>query len=855
LGREKRQRIQQIIVPETNRGGLKVKSRDRDTAVFPLLDGVLQEFRYAIRGMRRAPGFTGVAVAILALGIGINAIVFTITEAVLFKGFPLVKENDRAVYLSSGRGCCVSYPDFEDWRAQAKSFEGMEPIHGIQMSFSDTTGFPESFQVSEVGAGTFRLAGVEPFIGRDFSPADEVAGARRVAILRYSFWERRYGKDQFVIGREVRINGGATTIIGVMPKGFSFPQNSDLWVPLILTSEARQNRGDHGLWFAFARLRPGATIESARAEMETIGRRLGAAYPLTNQGQNLIPQVQRFHEFFIGDSATRIYQAMLAAVVFVLLIACANVANLLLVRGVGRNRETWMRIALGAGRWRIVRQQFVESLLLSAIGGLFGWWITKLGVRLFAFSASGPSLSDAIGGDWFDNAVDFTVDYRIFIYLVTVSIATGIIFGLIPALRLSYLDSNTTLKESGRGSTEGPGARRLSTLLVVSEMALALILLTAAGVMIRSFLNIYNARLGFQPQDVVTALFALPDTKYATPEAGISFFNRLRSRLQGIPGVESVAFASQPPTGRSLAVAYELAGAEPVSSSPGVQGHPIVSRAVLGPGYFSTLGIGVLYGREFEETDRAGREPVVVVNQHFADTAWPRENAVGKRLRFLLPKEKAWLTVVGVVPNLAFRDRTRQETMPMVYLPYLQEPRSEMWMVARTTVAPGSLSNVIHQEVQRIDPDLPPKLGPFSLADYMADSYLYRATTGAMFFAFAAVALLLASVGLYTVIADTVGQRTKEIGIRMALGGTGRDIRIMVLRRGLVPLGAGLAIGAAGSVAVGQLLKAQLVGVSPIDPITFGIASAALTLGGTLGCLIPAWRASRIDPMTALRQD
>jgi predicted permease len=347
----------------------------------------------------------------------------------------------------------------------------------------------------------------------------------------------------------------------------------------------------------------------------------------------------------------------------------------------------------------------------------------------------------------------------------------------------------------------------------------------------------------------------LPAAEYATPEAQISFYDRLTGRLQAVPGIDSVAIASQPPTFGFQPAPYELADAEPASSRPSAQPRPMVSRAVLGPAYFRALGVDMLSGREFQETDRAGREPVVVVNQRFAGMAWPNENAVGKRLRFVSAHDEPWRTVAGVVPNLAFRDRTRQETMSMVYLPYLQEPRSEMWMLARTSVPPGSLSNVIRQEAQRIDPDLPPKLGPFSLADHMAESYLYRATTGAMFLAFAAVALLLASVGLYSVIAHSVGQRTQEIGIRMALGGTRQDIRLMVLRQGLIPIGTGLAIGAAGAVAVGQFLEAQLVGVSPIDPMTFAIASAALILGGVLGCLIPAARASRIDPMTALRED
>jgi predicted permease len=386
-------------------------------------------------------------------------------------------------------------------------------------------------------------------------------------------------------------------------------------------------------------------------------------------------------------------------------------------------------------------------------------------------------------------------------------------------------------------------------------MALALILLTGAGAMIRSFFNIYNASLGFQPGNISTALFALPGAKYDTPQSQMSFYDRLQRRLATVSGVESVSIASLPPTAGSSTVPYELADAEPLSGSPNEQRLPLVSRSVVGSSYFRVLGIDVLSGREFEDTDRAGRTPVAVVNQQFANAAWPGENAVGKRLRFLSSNTGVWRTVVGVVPNLAFKDRTRQETIPMVYLSYLQEPRPEMWIVARTHVTPASLTNVIRQEVQQIDPDLPPKLGPFSLADFMADSYLYRATTGAMFLAFAVIALLLASVGLYAVMAHLVRQRTQEIGIRMALGSTARDIRIEVVRQSLVPMCVGIAIGVAGSVVVVQFLKAQLVGVSPIDPLIFTIATAALILGGMLGSLLPAWRASRVDPMTALRQD
>jgi predicted permease len=333
-------------------------------------NGIARDIHFAVRTLRRSPGFTLTAVLMLALGIGVNAMVFTVTSAVLFNGFPLVKGNDRIVYITTGAGCCVSYPDFLDWRAQAASFTGMEMVHGLDRAVRDEDDFLQRRTVTEVTAGTFRLAGQEPIMGRDFVPTDAAAGAAPVAILRFDFWDRQYGKRADVIGRTIRIDNVPTTIVGVMPRGFAFPQNEVMWIPMAPTP-ALMDRGDRTTgWFAFGRLADGATIESARAEMDAIGRRLGDAYPQTNQGRNLIPQVYNFREFFIGRNATLIYQAMLGAVSFVLLIACANLANLLLARALGRSREISVRLALGAGRWQIVRQLLVESALLSTAGGL-----------------------------------------------------------------------------------------------------------------------------------------------------------------------------------------------------------------------------------------------------------------------------------------------------------------------------------------------------------------------------------------------------------------------------------------------------------------------------------------------------
>jgi len=359
--------------------------------------GIARDIHFAVRTLRRSPAFTLTAVLMLALGIGVNAMVFTVTSAVLFNGFPLVKDNDRIVYVTTGVGCCVSYPDFLDWRVQATSFTGMEMVHGLDRAVRDENDFLQRRTVTEVTAGTFRLAGQEPILGRDFQPSDEAPGAAPVAILRYEFWERQYGKRADVIGRTIRIDNIATTIVGVMPRGFAFPQNEVMWIPMAPMA-ASMDRGDRNTgWFAYGRLVDGASIESARAEMGTIGRRLGDAYPQTNQGRNLIPQLYDFREFFIGGNATLIYQAMLGAVSFVLLIACANLANLLLARAIGRSREISVRLALGAGRWQLVRQLLVESALLSTVGGLCGWWFAQFGLRIYSLWVSGPSVSAVCG--------------------------------------------------------------------------------------------------------------------------------------------------------------------------------------------------------------------------------------------------------------------------------------------------------------------------------------------------------------------------------------------------------------------------------------------------------------------------
>ncbi len=804
------------------------------------MSSVLQDMRFALRGLRRSPGFTFTAIATLAIGIGVNAAVFTVTKAALFAGFPMVQRNDRILYLS-GNGCCVSYPDFEDWRAQSKSFAGMAIVHGVLRILSDQSGFPESYDTTEVSADTFQVVGQRPIMGRDFTPSDETPGAPPVAILSYGFWERRFGKDPAIIGRTVRMNGAPTTVIGVMPQGFSFPQKQDLWVPLLRTPEV-EKRDNRETWFVFGRMKDGVTIQSARAEMETIGRRLGEAYPLTNQGRNLLPQVDNFRSFFIFPNETPIYWTMWGAVGFVLLIACANLANLMLARALGRSREISVRIALGAGRWRIIRQLLIESVMLSGIGGLLGWWIAKWSVHAYALADRGPGMSS-----W--RILDYTLDYRVLGYLIAISIGTAFLFGLAPAMRLSKLDVNATLKDGGRGATGGGRGRYLSSLLVAGEMALAIVLLAGAGVMIRSFLNIYRADLGVQKANVLTLGVNLPPVKYPDAEARTTFYDRLKTSLEAIPGVESAAITRALPAAGSGHLPYQIEGTPEVDD----QHRPTLRSLTIGPDYFRTLGTAVLSGREFNDFDRPSSVPVAVVNQRFASEFWPGEGPLGKRLRVFDGKTPGpWRTVVGVVSNIV--QDTRQQIVPLVYLPYRQKPEPGMEVIARTRVPPATLSTAFRRDVQALDSGLP-ILGPLTLDERLQENYWTSGLDGALFLIFAAIALLLASVGLYAVIAHSVSLRTQEIGIRMAVGATGRDILKLVFTQGMLPLGIGLAIGLAASLAVMPILKSALVGVSPADPITLVVASVALIFAAMLGCLIPARNAMRVDPVVALRHE
>lgn len=796
------------------------------------LESIWLDLRFAVRQFLNAPAFSAIAVLILALGIGMDGAVFTVTNAVLFKGFRLVHRNDRVLYIHderNGQYSGVSYPDFEDWRREAKAFDGMGAVADLKFALEDRNGLPERYTATEITTDGFRLLGQRPILGRDFTASDE-----GVAILSFGFWERRFGKDPAIIGRTLDLSGTPTTVIGVMPAGFSFPQDQDLWIPLVPAQNV-QKRDARGLWFAFGHLRDGASLEEARAELEGIGNRLTAAYPQTNQGE--VPRPHTFSEFFIGPDARVIYGMLWGAVGFVLLIACANLTNLLLARLMARSREISQRFALGASRLRIFRQLFIGNLLLAAAGGLLGWWIAKMTVLSYA-QATNPA-----AGEWRHDLLDYSMDYRAWAYIFAITLTTAFLFGLLP-LRYS--------KEGTRGTAGARGVRRRFHPLLMVQVAFTVILLAGAGAMIHSFLNIYTADVGARTGRVRTMLLHLPEAKYADRAAQVSFFGNLKTRLETIPGVESASIGGAPASGTPRPSAYELPGAEPADE----KSRPTAVIETISPDYFRTLGATISVGREFTSFDRSPGDPVAIVNERFAREHWPQQNPLGQRIRlFDGAAPEAWRTVVGVASNIIY-DPYRQQIRPVIYVPYAQTARAaDMWVLVRSPLSAGDLVASFRHEINALDPSAIIWLGPFNLSERLTAMGAYGdiRNHAVLLLSFACVALLLASFGLYATMAHSVSRRTREIGVRMAVGATPRDIVQLVLKVAMFPLVAGLVIGLAGSLAVSRVLSSELVRVSPADPSSLVAAGSVLLAAAILGCWIPLRHALRLDPALALK--
>lgn len=772
----------------------------------------------------------------LALGIGVNIAMFTVANTALFKGFSEVRENDRILYLTTTKNA-VSYPDYQDWQSRARSFDSIAMARGVFTTLGSDSGALATYFTTQVTANAFTLLGAKPILGRDFVPSDQRAGAMPVVILRHDLWKSRFAGSPTIIGSAIRLNGVSTVVVGVMPPNFSFPEDQSLWTPLVPT-EAALRRDTFFARYAFGRLAQGATRESATAEMETIGRQLAIAYPNTNSGRS--PVVHDFRDFFIGEDGTKTYGALWGAVALVLLIASGNVANLLLNRSMRRSHEISVCLALGARRAQVVGSILLESALLAGAAGIVGWWIAEQFVGAYVSAQEGTPTA----------ALSYTADMQLVLYAVVISIIAGILVSLPAALWMTRASINHTLRGDSRGVTGAPSAKRWADVLITAEIALALVVLTGAGLMARSVFNVYTANIGVNPTNVLTMSMYIPPESYPGKAEQISFYQRLAARLQGVPGVQSVAMASVAPTDRAAHAPYAIRNAVLTDKGP----QPTVGRMIVGPGYFRTMEANIVSGRDFNDFDDAAAASVAIVNQAFVRQLSAAEPVLGARIQLFQDATPQSFTIVGIASDIVQSDRTRQDAEALVYLPYLQRPQPNMFVFARTRVEPAALATALSTQVNAMDANLPvPGLMP--LADRFARAYRFERNMTTILAGFAALALLLAVVGLYAVVAYSIGARNREIGIRRALGATSRQIRSLVLLEAAVPLTAGLTIGVTVSVALAPRLQPILVRVSGVDPAILSTASVILAVGAAAACLLPARHALRIDPATILKDD
>jgi putative ABC transport system permease protein len=803
---------------------------------------MIQDLRYAFRSLVANPGFTAVAVLCLSLGIGVNGTIFSVVDGVLLQPYPY-PDADRLVVLNGTNPkqhitrSLVSYPDLKDWREQTVSFSGLAAFQGRSLTIADGSSEPERYRGSAVSFNLFGLLGTPPALGRDFGPDDDRPGAEPVVLLSDDVWKRRYSGDRSVIGRAISINGRPHTVIGVMPEGFRFPETQQLWVTIAPYEDKASRDGRNNQ--VFARLKSGITIAQARADLEGVAARLAASYPDQSEGWGVI--VRPLRDWMLPASVELMILTLMSAVTLVLLIACANVANLLLARASVRHREISIRTALGAGRWRIVRQLLTEAVLIGFASAPLGVILARVGIHL---------VDSGVPPDSVPYFIHWSLDSRTLAYTIAISVLTGVVFGLAPALQAARSDLQSSLKEGGRGSAGGTRAR-VRNALVVAEVAMSLVLLIGASLFVRSFLNLQNAAVGFDTAPLLTMRFYLPGEAYEAAAAKARRVQDIARRVSGIPGV-SAAFASNfVPLGGGGSGGHVLV--EGKSFERGKE--PQIGFVAATPGIPTALGIPLLRGRDLTDSEETTRTPLALINQTMARELWGDADPVGRRFKLVAPQQPDWFTVVGVVADFRhFQGDDPDPVSPAAYVPYAFEPALNTGLTIRTAGDPARLVSAVREQIHQADTALP-IFQVSTMEDLRQRSFWQFRLFSWMFSTFGAVALLLASVGVYGVLSYSVSQRTQEIGVRMALGAGRRDVLRLILGQGLRLAAIGIVLGLLGAFGTTRFLKTLLYNVTPSDPLSFVVVACFLAFVAVVASYVPARRAMAVDPLIALRNE